>query len=809
MWAPRSTKGAAGSLGPATGSRGSCPRVDRVPQKTAQLLVLLAAGVLSCWTLAAKAEGAAIDTGGAHSCAIEADLSIECWGGNFYGQTDHPSGAFTSLSSANVYSCALRAQDGGIECWGSQGIPDHPVPPPGSFIALSAQQQNLCGIRTDATIACSANYSSQSPPPSGSFSSLSLGAAHACAIRTDDATLTCWSLVEGGDNHYGRLDAPSGTFVSVSAGGEFACAIRTDATLACWGLNDLGQATPPPGTFASVSAGDNFACAIKTIDASVICWGSNEYGQLDALPDSFNSISARSQNGGHVCGIRPDGRVQCWGHNNWGQAPLNPLTDPVIRLEPPSPPALTDTDPDSPANDNNPVLNGVALAGTTVRLYDSPDCSGSPIATLPAVDLGTGISASVPDDSTTAFRATATNSAGQVSPCSWPLAYTEDSTPPETTINSGPAAGSTTNDNTPTFGCESSEPAGASFECRALGLTDWEPCTSPFTSPAVVPDGSYTGEVRAIDAAGNVDPDPATRTVTIDTVAPDPPNLAATSPASPSADASPELLGSAEAGSQVRIYTTSGCSGAALATGTAAELAAPGITVAATANATTTFYATATDVAGNPSSCSAGIVYTQQTVPANVEVVATTLVVTAPAGATDNISVSRPTVGIVQVRDRPASWPGESYSGARLLPGAGCSQAITTSNRPDPYAVNCGAGNIATIEVFSGDRRDLVGSATSCCGPHPTDSSVALPALLDGGAGPDTLTGDPARQTLVGGAGVDNLYGHGGNDLLQARDGTSDNTIGCGTGTADVAEVDPLPLDRPNRVRGCETTLRL
>ncbi len=96
----------------------------------------------------------------------------------------------------------------------------------------------------------------------------------------------------------------------------------------------------------------------------------------------------------------------------------------------PPAPTLTGTVPASPANDNSPEITGSAPAGTTIRLYSGADCTGSVIATATAADLATGITASVPDNSVTSFRATATSAAGNVSACSAPLAYVEDSTVP-------------------------------------------------------------------------------------------------------------------------------------------------------------------------------------------------------------------------------------------------------------------------------------------------------------------------------------------------------------------------------------------
>jgi hypothetical protein len=71
------------------------------------------------------------------------------------------------------------------------------------------------------------------------------------------------------------------------------------------------------------------------------------------------------------------------------------------------------------------------------------------------------------------------------------------------------------------------------------------------------------------------------------------------------------VSGSTEASATVRIYTDSACTSAVVGVGTASSTTG-GFSVSATAqaNTTTTFYARATDVAGNISPCSAGRSYT-------------------------------------------------------------------------------------------------------------------------------------------------------------------------------------------------------
>ena len=97
---------------------------------------------------------------------------------------------------------------------------------------------------------------------------------------------------------------------------------------------------------------------------------------------------------------------------------------------PPDPPTLTDTDPDSPANENQPKVKGTAEAGSTVKLYTTPDCSdATPAATGSAADFGfPGLMVTVADNSTTTFHATATDAAGNASDCSTgEITYVEES----------------------------------------------------------------------------------------------------------------------------------------------------------------------------------------------------------------------------------------------------------------------------------------------------------------------------------------------------------------------------------------------
>jgi PASTA domain len=96
-----------------------------------------------------------------------------------------------------------------------------------------------------------------------------------------------------------------------------------------------------------------------------------------------------------------------------------------------------------------------------------------------------------------------------------------------------------------------------------------------------------------------------------DIVPPSAPQLTSTDPASPNSSGTPRIRGAAEAGSTVRVYTGPSCAGTPVATGSAAELGSPGIRVEVGEGVTAAFSATATDAAGNTSTCSASISYTR------------------------------------------------------------------------------------------------------------------------------------------------------------------------------------------------------
>ena len=134
----------------------------------------------------------------------------------------------------------------------------------------------------------------------------------------------------------------------------------------------------------------------------------------------------------------------------------------------------------------------------------------------------------------------ATDVAGNVDASPASFIFTVDTTSANTTITSSPPADS--NSTSASFSFIASD-AGPGFECRLDGGA-FANCSSPVSYTGLT-EAAHTFEVRAKDAAGNLDATPATHAWTVDLTAPNTSFLS--TPAHPSPDSTPTFgLGSTE-----------------------------------------------------------------------------------------------------------------------------------------------------------------------------------------------------------------------------------------------------------------------
>ena len=330
----------------------------------------------------------------------------------------------------------------------------------------------------------------------------------------------------------------------------------------------------------------------------------------------------------------------------------------IYTVEGPGAPIIN-SDPDPPANDNSPEIKGSAAAGSTVNLYTTSDCSGSPVATGTAADFASpGFTVSVGDDSATTFKATATDDGGLTSDCSPGFTYVEDSTAPDTSVDSGPSGLS--NDPAPSFDFSADE-AGSTFECR-FDSDPFAACSGPGEThipSADLSDGAHTFEVRATDAAGNLDSTPADRSFTVDATAP---ALAIDSgPQGPTNEASPSFGFTAEAGASVECSIDTGSASFGPCSGASGHSPAAPLT-----DEDHSFRVRATDAAGNQTTRTRDFTVDTQAPATTID--------TGPQGPTGNDS---PSFSF-------SSEPGASFE-CRLDPGAWapCSSPKSYSNLSD------------------------------------------------------------------------------------------------------------------------------
>jgi alpha-tubulin suppressor-like RCC1 family protein len=300
----------------------------------------------------------AISTGDYHTCALILDGTVQCWGGNTYGQlgdgtstgpqTCYGAGCSTTpvmvsgistataISAGSEHTCALLS-DGSVQCWG-----------------WNSDGQLGIGTNTGPQT-CNSFGCSTTPVPASGISTaiaISAGGYHTCALLSD-GTVQCW-----GSNSNGQLGNGSttdsfipvtvsgiSTATTITTGKYHTCAILSGGAVQCWGRNAYGQlgdgsttdssipVTIPLIGVTAISAGVAHTCALLS-DDTVQCWGDNTYGQLGngTIPKTFPpwvsspvtvsgiaTATAISAGGGHTCALLSDGTVQCWGGNDSGQ----------------------------------------------------------------------------------------------------------------------------------------------------------------------------------------------------------------------------------------------------------------------------------------------------------------------------------------------------------------------------------------------------------------------------------------------------------------------------------------------------------
>jgi len=217
----------------------------------------------------------------------------------------------------------------------------------------------------------------------------------------------------------------------------------------------------------------------------------------------------------------------------------------------------------------------------------------------------------------------------------------------------------------------------------------WYACSGNGCRSACSNDSHCGGEHVCADGECGPDQEP-----------PGPPSLTGTTPQSPSPLSTTFVVhGTAEPMSTVRLYTEPGCTGEVAAEGEASSDMSFDLQVSVGANSATTFHATATDAAGNTSSCS------QSSVTCVHDDLVPAVVLTGTDPPSPGSSVSPRVEGTTE--------PGAEVS---LYTVAGCTGPAASSGAADASGAFSLAVTVSQLSTtaFYGRAVDAAGNMGSC-----------------------------------------------------------------------------------------------
>lgn len=352
------------------------------------------------WIASQGIHASDIAAGSSHTCAITNTHQLKCWGGNSSGQlgngtlvasslpvavdtTNFGSATVQAVATGSYHSCLID-NNHQLYCWGWNGVGQlgmgntsdllipTAVPGMSSVVFVTTQHGHTCAVKMDGTLWCwGENYRGQTGVvdstgevltptrvqglTGGNVINVTAGTHHTCALVAD-GRVWCW-----GNNQSGELGTTVnlgqfthipqqvqgliGTIAGLTAGEGFSCALTTLGQVYCWGANDmhqLGNTTPTGTSVPMLVEGLGYVSQFAASGASVCalsgarpwCWGDAHDGQLgtgtlslfrSAVPmpvrdlDGVINLAMGAGGVAHVCAKKVTGELYCWGVNSAGE----------------------------------------------------------------------------------------------------------------------------------------------------------------------------------------------------------------------------------------------------------------------------------------------------------------------------------------------------------------------------------------------------------------------------------------------------------------------------------------------------------
>jgi|GEM_PF-3876743 len=322
-----------------------------------------------------------IAAGENYTCVLTASGGVKCWGLNSFGQlgvkidesctredgypvycsleavqTEGLVDGFVALAAGGTHSCALN-EDGVLFCWGLN-----------NFRKLGYESNDECREMSSESFPCSREPAKVDAFRGKKVKLVSLGCNHSCAVLASGKAF-CW-----GANNNGQLGAETeekcrrdelyksayffcssvpvevsgleDKIASLVSGCENNCVITESGGVKCWGYDQQDgseddyvycegsscSVTPRKingldGKVTEISAGDSIICAL-TENSTVQCWGHGILGDGNAnssseTPKNVENMSRHvvdlETGKSHSCIVLESGHMKCWGENFYGQ----------------------------------------------------------------------------------------------------------------------------------------------------------------------------------------------------------------------------------------------------------------------------------------------------------------------------------------------------------------------------------------------------------------------------------------------------------------------------------------------------------
>ena len=337
-----------------------------------------------------------ISSGGLHTCALTSGREVWCWGQGNNGKLGDGKNASTTfpvkvvavgggsaplsdivqVDSGDAHTCALNFE-GTVACWGSGDVGQlgndatssskYPVTVLGAdnIVEIGVGYANTCGLSSSGRVVCwglgsfgrlgnddtvTKDTAVTVVNSDGNSEPLRTGIHRQPWICYQDGVCQDGTPVEYYVNDGG------GVLEQVSGGGNHACAVTSGGQVRCWGSGGNGQlgndgtvekdhgvtvvdandSTTALKNIVQVGSGENHSCALNTAGA-VVCWGLGSSGQLgnDGIANTDHPVGVVVDNGdstdllenivqiaigaNHGCALTAMRRVYCWGKGTNGQ----------------------------------------------------------------------------------------------------------------------------------------------------------------------------------------------------------------------------------------------------------------------------------------------------------------------------------------------------------------------------------------------------------------------------------------------------------------------------------------------------------